>query len=147
MTKHRPADQTPWMSAPDYGRSLKPGVGFSLLVRDVARSVRFAEDVIGATASYWDKDFAAMRWAGGEWQFHADHTFSNNPLSGFLQGVEGRGVGVELRAFGVDPDRAEAAARAGGWTVLAGAMDKPHGLRECIIIDDDGYAWVPGIAI
>ena len=147
MTKHRPADQTPWMSAPEYGRSLKPGVGFSLLVRDVERSVRFAEDVIGATASYWDKDFAAMRWAGGEWQFHADHTFSNNPLSGFLQGVEGRGVGVELRAFGVDPDRAEAAARAGGWTVLAGAMDKPHGLRECIIIDDDGYAWVPGIAI
>jgi hypothetical protein len=147
MTKHRPADQTPWMSAPEYGRSLKPGVGFSLLVRDVARSVRFAEDVIGATASYWDKDFAAMRWAGGEWQFHADHTFSNNPLSGFLQGVEGRGVGVELRAYGVDPDRAEAAARAGGWTVLAGTMDKPHGLRECIIIDDDGYAWVPGIAI
>jgi hypothetical protein len=147
MTKHRPADQTPWMSAPEYGRSLRPGVGFSLLVRDVARSVRFAEDVIGATASYWDKDFAAMRWAGGEWQFHADHTFSNNPLSGFLQGVEGRGVGVELRAYGVDPDRAEAAARAGGWTVLAGTMDKPHGLRECIIIDDDGYAWVPGIAI
>jgi catechol 2,3-dioxygenase-like lactoylglutathione lyase family enzyme len=147
MTKHRDADQSPWMSAPDYGRSLRPGVGFSLLVRDMARSVRFAEDVIGATATYWDKDFAAMRWAGGEWQFHADHTFSNNPLSGFLQGVEGRGVGVELRAYGVDPDRAEAAARAGGWTVLAGAMDKPHGLRECIIIDDDGYAWVPGIAI
>jgi hypothetical protein len=147
MTKHRAADQTPWMSAPEYGRSLRPGVGFSLLVRDVERSVRFAEDVIGATSSYWDKDFAAMRWAGGEWQFHADHTFSNNPLSGFLQGVEGRGVGVELRAYGVDPDRAEAAARAGGWTVLAGTMDKPHGLRECIIIDDDGYAWVPGIAI
>ena len=88
-----------------------------------------------------------MRWAGGEWQYHADHTYSNNPLSGFLQGVEGRGVGVELRLYGVDPDRAEAAARAGGWTVLAGTMDKPHGLRECILIDDDGYAWVPGIAI
>ena len=26
-------------------------------------------------------------------------------------------------------------------------MDKPHGLRECIILDDDGYAWVPGMAI
>jgi len=26
-------------------------------------------------------------------------------------------------------------------------MDKPHGLRECIILDDDGYAWVPGKAI
>ena len=147
MTKVRPADQTPWMSAPDYGRSLRPGVGFNLLVRDVEKSVRFAEEVLGATASYWDKDFAAMRWAGGEWQFHADHTYSDNPLSGFLEGVEGRGVGVELRVYGVDPDRAEAAARAGGWTVLAGSMDKPHGLRECILIDDDGYAWVPGIAI
>ena len=147
MSKQRTPDQVPWMSAPDYGRSLRPGVSFSLLVRDMERSVRFAEDVLGATASYWDKDFAAMRWAGGEWQFHADHTYSNNPLSGFLEGVEGRGVGVELRLFGVDPDRAEAAARAGGWTVLAGTMDKPHGLRECILIDDDGYAWVPGTAI
>jgi hypothetical protein len=26
-------------------------------------------------------------------------------------------------------------------------MDKPHGLRECIIIDDDGYVWVPGVAL
>ena len=147
MSKMREADQTPWMSPPDYGRSLRPGVTFSLLVRDVERSVRFAEQVLSATATYWDKDFAAMRWAGGEWQFHADHTYSDNPLSGFLKGVEGRGVGVELRIYGADPDLAEAAARDGGWTVLAGAMDKPHGLRECIIVDDDGYAWVPGIAI
>ena len=48
MTKERPADQTPWMSAPDYGRSLRPGVGFNLLVRDVEKSVRFAEEVLGA---------------------------------------------------------------------------------------------------
>jgi catechol 2,3-dioxygenase-like lactoylglutathione lyase family enzyme len=147
MSKQRPADQTPWMSAPEYGRSLRPGASFNLLVRDVKKSVRFAVEVLGATASYWDKDFAAMRWAGGEWQYHADHTYSDNPLSGFLESVEGRGVGVELRVYGVDPDRAEAAARAGGWTVLAGTMDKPHGLRECILLDDDGYAWVPGIAI
>src|SRR5919108_232856 len=97
MSKMRAADQAPWMSPPDYGRSLRPGVSFSLLVRDVERSVRFAEQVLCATATYWDQDFAAMRWAGGEWQFHADHTYSDNPLSGFLEGVEGRGVGVELR--------------------------------------------------
>jgi hypothetical protein len=30
--------------------------------------------------------------------------------------------------------------------VLAGSMDKPHGLRECMLIDDDGYVWVPGVA-
>jgi hypothetical protein len=34
-----------------------------------------------------------------------------------------------------------------GWTVLAGSIDKPHGLRECIILDDEGYAWLPGVAI
>jgi hypothetical protein len=38
-------------------------------------------------------------------------------------------------------------ARAGGWTVLAGSMDKPHGLRECVILDHEGYVWVPGIGI
>ncbi len=52
-----------------------------------------------------------------------------------------------LRACWLDPDKAEAAAREGGWAVLAGAEDKPHGLREAVILDDDGYAWVPGIAI
>ncbi len=34
-----------------------------------------------------------------------------------------------------------------GDTVLAGSIDKPHGLRECIILDHEGYAWVPGIGI
>ena len=35
----------------------------------------------------------------------------------------------------------------GGWTVLSGAVDKPHGQREAHIIDDDGYVWVPGVPI
>jgi hypothetical protein len=26
-------------------------------------------------------------------------------------------------------------------------MDKPHGLRECVLLDDDGYCWVPGVAL
>ena len=34
-----------------------------------------------------------------------------------------------------------------GYTVLAGAMDKPHGLREVYLLDQDGYLWVPGIAL
>ena len=29
-----------------------------------------------------------------------------------------------------------------GYTVLAGAADKPHGLREAYIADPDGYVWV-----
>ena len=62
-----------------------------------------------------------------------------------MGGVEGRGAGVELRLYGCDPDEAEARARQLGFTVLAGAMDKPHGLRECVILDDEGYAWVPSV--
>lgn len=123
------------------------GIGFNLLVKDVARSVRFATDVLGATSFYNDEDFAAMRLYGGDFMFHADHTYADHPLSGVVAGVEARGTGVELRLYGCDPDDAEARARAGGWTVLAGSADKPHGLRECAIIDDDGYVWVPGIAI
>ena len=107
----------------------------------------FATEVLGATSFYDDDDFAALRFNGSDFMFHADHTYGDNPLSGIVAGLEARGAGVELRIYGCDPDVAEARARAGGWTVLSGSIDKPHGLRECIIIDDDGYAWVPGVAI
>lgn len=144
--KTRTPDQTPPVSAPDYGRSLR-GLGFNLLVSNVARSVTFCAEVLGATPFYHDNDFAILRLNGGEFMLHADHTYQDNPLSGLVRDVTGRGAGVELRLYGADPDQAEKAARAGGWTVLAGSLDKPHGLRECVILDDDGYAWVPGMAI
>ena len=143
--KKRPADRSPPISAPDYGRQLR-GLGFNLLVSDVPRAVRFATEVLGALSSYDDEDFAAMRLAGGDFMFHADHTYSDHPLSGVVAGVEARGAGVELRVYGCDPDDAERRARDGGWTVLAGTIDKPHGIRECVIVDDEGYVWVPGVA-
>jgi uncharacterized glyoxalase superfamily protein PhnB len=144
--KKRPADKMPPVSAEDYGRSLR-GLGFNLLVRDVPRAVKFATEVLGATSFYDDEDFAAMKLNGGDFMLHADHTYSDNPLSGVIAGVEARGAGVELRVYGLDPDVAEKAARDGGWTVLSGAIDKPHGLRECSIIDDEGYVWVAGVKI
>lgn len=144
--KKRSPDKTPPVSAPDYGRALR-GLGFNLLVKDVSRAVRFATDVLGATSLYDDEDFAMMKLVGADFMFHADHTYRDNALSGLVRGLEGRGAGVELRVYGVDPDDAEARARAGGFTVLAGSADKPHGLRECVILDDEGYAWVPGVAI
>ena len=58
-----------------------------------------------------------------------------------------RGAGAELRLYGLDPDAAEARARARGDAVLAASADKPHGLRECFLVDPDGYVWVPGTAI
>src|SRR3954454_24272352 len=140
-------DAKPWMAAADYGRSLRPGIGVNLLVSDVRRSVEFATVVLGATETYSDQNFGVLRFAGSEWMVHADHTFGSNPLSGIVAGMEARGAGVELRLYGCDPDQAEEAARHGGWTVLAGSINKPHGLRECMIIDDDGYLWVPGVAL
>jgi catechol 2,3-dioxygenase-like lactoylglutathione lyase family enzyme len=144
--KKRSPGKTPPVSAEEYGRSLK-GFGVNLLVSDVARSVSFMTTVLGADSIYDDEDFAMLKLGGSDFMLHADHSYSDNPLSGLVSGLEGRGAGAELRVYGCDPDQAEAKARAGGWTVLAGALDKPHGLRECVLIDDDGYAWVPGAAI
>ena len=142
--KKRPPDRTPPVSAPDYGRGLR-GIGFNLLVTDVPRAVRFATEVLGATSFYDDEDFAALRWNGQDFMFHADHAYGGNPLSGIVAGLTARGAGVELRLYGRDPDAAEAKARELGFTVLSGTIDKPHGLRECIILDEDGYAWVPAV--
>ncbi|MEI8177186.1 hypothetical protein [Aestuariivirga sp.] len=144
--KTRSPDKTPPVSAEDYGRALR-GLGFNLLVTDVPRSVTFATEVLGATSFYDDADFAALRWSGQDFMFHADHAYRDNPLSGIVAGLEARGAGVELRLYGCDPDVAESKARELGFTVLSGTIDKPHGLRECVILDDDGYAWVPAVAL
>ena len=136
---------TPWMSADAFGRTLR-GFGVNLLVRDIDAAIAFATRVLDATVVYGDADFAVLRHGDAEWMLHADHTYEDNPLRGFVEGGEGRGAGVELRLYERDPDAAEAAARADGHVVLAGAMDKPHGLREAYLLDPDGYCWVPSRA-
>lgn len=132
---------TPWMPAEDYSRGLA-GFGVNLLVRNVAASVEFAHIVLGAETVYADADFAVLRRGDAEWMLHADHTYEDHPLHGFVAHMEGRGAGVELRLHNIDPDKAEAAARDAGHIVFAGAADKPHGLREAYILDPDGYCWV-----
>jgi uncharacterized glyoxalase superfamily protein PhnB len=134
----------PPVSAPEYGRSLR-GLGFNLIVRDVPRAVKFAVDVLGATPFFATDMFAAMKLNGADFMFHHDSTYRNNPLSGIIAAADARGVGIELHVYGCDPDTAESNARAGGWTVLAGCLDKPHGLRECMILDDEGYCWIPSV--
>jgi len=150
MTKKRPEDQTPFMAAPDYGRSLK-GFGVNLLVRDVPRAVAFAKTVLGATLVYGDPDFAVLRHGSGgnaaEWMLHADHTYSSHPLLSLTGDGAVRGVGVELRLHGCDPDAAVARAQGAGHYVMAEAADKPHGLREAYIADPDGYVWVPDMPL
>ncbi|HUF88159.1 MAG TPA: glyoxalase [Thermohalobaculum sp.] len=133
-----------------FGRGLGPGIGINLLVTDVARAARFQAAVLGACVDYWERDFAILRAEGAVWMLHSDRAYRAHPLSGLARGAEGRGAGAELRLYGRDPDAAEAAARALGdelgGTVLAGAADKPHGVREAYILDPEGYCWVPTVA-
>lgn len=130
-----------------FGRALPVGIGINILSVDVAASVAFARTVLGATITYADAQFAICRFGPSVWMIHADGTYKHNALRGVLEGAETRGAGVELRLYGRDPDLAEAVARTRDDVVLAGAMDKPHGLREAVILDPDGYAWVPGVAL
>ena len=141
----------PWMAAPAYARSLH-GLGVNLLVRDIDRALLFQRVVLGAEVVYSDADMAVLRGPDdgvesmrGEWMLHADHTYDRHPLVRHASGGPTRGAGVELRVHGCDPDAAEANARRHGFTVLAGSENKPHGLREAYLLDDDGYCWVPDV--
>ncbi len=134
------------MSASDYGQSLK-GMSINLLVMDIEQSLAFHREVLAAEVVYGDLDFAVVRAQESEWMLHADHTYSDHPLSEKLRSVNSRGAGAELRVHGCDPDTAEAAANKRGDLVLVSAMNKPHGLREVYIIDPDGYLWVPDIVV
>ena len=132
------------MSPPVYGRSLR-GLGVNMLVRETARTVTFARDVLGLTVVYADTDLAVLRHGEHEWMAHADHTYDAHPLLPRTRVAALRGGGIELRVHDVDPDAAVAAALAGGFEVLEPASDKPHGLREAYILDADGYVWVPDL--
>jgi len=54
---------------------------------------------------------------------------------------------TEIRLHGCDPDQTEARPRKRGDTVLAGTVDKPHGLREVYLVDPDGYLWMPNVPV
>ena len=136
--------EDPWMPAPAYGRSLR-GLTVNLLVQDIGTSLVFQQDVLGVEIVYSDPDIAVLQFRDAEWMLHADHTYEDHPLHGSLSSDIPRGIGTELRLHGRDPDKAETAARELGYTILEGASDKPHGLREAYVIDPDGYTWVPDI--
>jgi len=134
----------PWLPAPDYGHSLK-GLTLNLIVSNLEKALLFQREVLGAEVLYSDPDFAILQGYGAEWMLHADHTYDTHPIRGSLAQEIQRGAGAEFRLHGCDPDTAEMAARRLGFEVLAGASDKPHGLREVYLLDGDGYIWVPDI--
>lgn len=137
----------PWMRADDFGRSLPRGIGLNLLVTDVALAETFLRLVLGANTIHADEDFAAIELLGSVLMLHADHSYLDHEMAGVLSGIEVRGAGIEIRLYGADPDLIEARARQHDHVVLAGSVDKPHGLRECHIVGPDGFVFVPSRAI
>ena len=132
-----------WMPAAEYGKSL-PTFTVNLLVRDVARSVTFYRDVLGVTVRFSSVDFAALTIRGVDFMLHADHTYDHHPLLERVAGCDLRGIGAELRVLGIDPDQVEARAKQRGATIVQPAKDFPHGWRDVIVQDPDGYTWAVG---
>ncbi len=133
-----------WMSADEYGRQM-PDFTVNLLVRDIARSIAFYRDILGAIVHHSDPDFAALRAARLEFMIHADRAYEKHAWQRELKSGARRGLGAELRLFHVDPDEVETRARAAGAKILQPAQEKPHGWRDVILEDPDGYTWAIGI--
>jgi uncharacterized glyoxalase superfamily protein PhnB len=140
--KQRTGD--PWKPADRYGRELPPFT-VNLVVRDVQRAVGFLVPVLNATVHYADPDFAAINVGGVEMMLHADHTYDKHPWYAPLTRGERRGLGAELRVFGIDPDAVERRSREHGATVIQPAPTKGHGWREVMVEDPDGYLWAVGV--
>ena len=134
------------MSAADYGRTLS-GLSLNLIVRDVARSVPFYASVLELRLLYSDEDFAAFERDGVKLQLHADHAYSRMPWASLLREHGRRGLGAEVRILGIDPDAAQQRARDGGFTVAVPVRNWPHGWRDCLLEDPDGYTFAVGLLL
>ncbi|MGR3914727.1 MAG: VOC family protein [Gammaproteobacteria bacterium] len=134
------------LSADELGR-LFDGFGINLLARRVGANAAFLRDVLQFEILRQSDDYAVLAHRGVWVQLHADATYARHPLSALLPEAGMRGIGLELRLYQVDPDAAEKRARAGGYEVLQASADKPHGLRECFLLDPDGYCWVPSVRL
>ena len=132
------------MSADEYGRSLA-GLSLNLLVRDVDRSLPFYTGVLGFRDLHHDPDFAALERDGVKLVLHADHTYTAQPWAPRLAETGKRGFGAEIRILGIDPDAVERRARAAGYTVVHPTTEWPHGWRDCILEDPDGYTFAVGV--
>jgi len=78
---------------------------------------------------------------------HAEDACDDEPLHSRRSEDGLRGNGAELRILGVDPDQLEERARQAGATILQPARDFPHGWRDVMVVDPDGYVWAVGVAI
>ena len=146
MTSKRTEAQKWSVSAADHGRSLT-GLSLNLLVRDIERSLPFYTGVLGFTDLHHDPDFAALEREGVRLMLHADHTYAAQPWAPRLLEKGKRGFGAEIRILGIDPDAAEKRARAAGHTVLHATREWPHGWRDVVLEDPDGYTFAVGVPL
>ena len=130
------------VDADSFGKSLR-GIGINMLVTDVLGTCAFLETIFDLKAFQKSKDFAIVQYGDQVFQLHSDGTYHSHPLLGLLPENPPRGAGIEIHLYDTDPDDAVAKAVASGATILAEPLDKPHGLREAYILDENGYVWVP----
>ena len=136
----------PWKSASEYSRDLS-GLTVNLLVEDINLSIHFLKKIIEAKIVCQDPDFAAIEGFGSRWCLHSYHTYESHPYMNVIKNSNPKGLGIELRVIGCDPDRAEEKARKENYIILSTSSDKAHGMRECYILDDNGFCWVPSIIV
>ena len=129
------------VSSQEFGASLR-GIGLNLLVRDVIATCDFLKTVFEVETHRVSADFAIVTYEDQVFQIHSDGTYHSNPLLGLLPENPPRGTGIEIHFYDTDPDEATKRAQDHGATILQAPTDKPHGLRECYILCDDGYAWI-----
>ena len=152
VTEDTAAEAMQHMDAAEVGRALR-GFGLNLLCRQVIPLAKSIASVLEMRVIRANDDYAII--AGPQVaksliiQLHADATYHANALPSFLPepGAGARGAGAEFRLFDMDPDAAARRAEVAGWYILQPPTDKPHGLRECYLLDLEGYCWVPGSVI
>jgi uncharacterized glyoxalase superfamily protein PhnB len=149
MKKRTDAQRATFMASDAYSRTL-PAFTVNLIVRDIEAALPFYRDVLAASVHYGDPDFAALHVAGlhvggVELMLHADHAYDGHPWHSRLNGGHVRGIGVELRLLGIDPDVVAERATSCGYTIVQPPTDKSHGWREVHVQDTDGYVWAIGV--
>ena len=74
-------------------------------------AINFVKNILQAKIIYEDPDFAAIEGFGSQWCFHTHHTYDSHPFKTITESSIYKGLGIELRLIGCDPDQAEIRAK------------------------------------
>ena len=128
----------PWKTAREYSKDLS-GLTINLLVEDIKLSINFLKKIIKTKILYQNPDFAAIEGIGRRCCLHSYHTYVSHPYMNVIKNSNPKGLGIELRVIGCDPDRAEEKAKKENYIILSTSTDKAHGMIECYIVDHNGF--------